>query len=66
MEIEEKIIKEIKKASNDFKNDIDLDIDLIDKVNKLIVYQSTSVTDREKLEKDALVYLENKIFDIIK
>jgi len=64
MEIEDKIIKEINKLFGTGGNQ--LDEKLISKINKLIVYQSVKVADKEKPERDAINYIENKIYDLIK
>ncbi len=61
MEIEEKIIQEI---SNSFLEQENLDKDKISKINKLIVYQSVKVFDNEKTDRDALNYIENKLYDL--
>lgn len=61
MEIEEKIINEI---SNSFSETESLDKNMISQINKLIVYQSIRVTDKEKTEKDAVNYIENKLYDL--
>jgi hypothetical protein len=62
MEIEEKIIKEIQKHLGDIK---ELDNDLLEKINKLIVFQSVMVTEKEKTDRDAINYIENKLYDFI-
>jgi hypothetical protein len=62
MEIEEKIIAEIKKHIGDAQA---LEADKIEKINKLIVYQSVTVTEKEKSDRDAISYIENKLYDII-
>lgn len=62
MEIEEKIIKEIQKHLGDIKV---LDNDLLEKINKLIVFQSVMVTEKEKTDRDAINYIENKLYDFI-
>jgi hypothetical protein len=62
MEIEEKIISEIKKHIGVAK---ELEADKLEKVNKLIVYQSVTVTEKEKSDRDAISYIENKLYDII-
>lgn len=62
MEIEERIITEIKKNLSDDKG---LNEDLLEKINKLIVYQSVMVTEKEKTERDAITYIENKVYDLI-
>lgn len=61
MEIEEKIINEI---SNSFSETESLDKNMISQINKLIVYQSIRVADKEKTEKDAVNYIENKLYDL--
>ena len=61
MEIEEKIINEI---SNSFLETESLDKNMISQINKLIVYQSIRVADKEKTEKDAVNYIENKLYDL--
>lgn len=63
MEIEEKIICEI---SNSFSEKGDLDENLISHINKLIIYQSVKVCDNEKTERDAINYIENKLYDLFK
>ena len=60
MEIEEKIITEI---SNHIGEVQDLKPDLLEKINKLIVYQSVMVTEKEKTDRDATNYIENKLYD---
>ena len=62
MEIEEKIIKEIQKHLGDIKKP---DNYLLEKINKLIVYQSVMVTEKEKTDRDAINYIENKLYDLI-
>ncbi len=62
MEIEEKIIKEINKLIE--TKESQLDEELISKINKLIVYQSVKVADKEKSEREAINYIENKICDL--
>lgn len=62
MEIERKIIIEIDK---NLKDKSELDDALLHEINKLIVYQSVSVTEKEKLERDAIIYIENKLYDLI-
>lgn len=61
MEIEEKIINEINKL---IKVEGNLDEKLMYQINKLIVYQSVKVKDKEKTERDAINYIENKLFDL--
>mgnify|MGYP006292791685 CR=1 FL=1 len=63
MEIEDKIIMEINKHLTDMS---ELDETLLAKVNKMIVFQSVSVTEKEKLERDAINYIENKLYDLLK
>ena len=63
MEIEERIISEINKHLSDEK---DTDEKLLEKINKLIVYQSVKVTEGEKVERDAINYIENKLYDFVK
>jgi hypothetical protein len=60
MEIEEKIITEITHHMGDVE---DLKPDLLEKINKLIVYQSVMVTEKEKIDRDAISYIENKLYD---
>lgn len=60
MEIEEKIITEISNHMGELK---DLKSDLLEKINKLIVYQSVMVTEKEKSDRDATSYIENKLYD---
>lgn len=62
MEIEDRIITEIKKNLGD---DTGLNEDLLEKINKLIVYQSVMVTEKEKTERDAITYIENKVYDLL-
>ena len=62
MEIEEKIITEIKKNLSD---ETGLNKELLEKINKIIVYQSVNVTEKEKTERDAINYIENKLYDLI-
>lgn len=61
MEIEKKIISEIQ---NYFVKEADLDMHLLQEINKMIVCESIKVKDREKTEKDALNYIENKLYDL--
>ena len=61
MEIEEKIIAEV---NNSFTETEELDKNIVSQINKLIVYQSVKVADKEKTEKDAINYVENKLFDL--
>lgn len=63
MEIEEKIIKEIDNNIGEIQG---LEKDLLDKINKLIVYQSVMVTEKEKTDRDATNYIENKLYDFAK
>jgi hypothetical protein len=60
MEIEEKIITEISHHIGDAEG---LKPDLLEKINKLIVYQSVMVTEKEKTDRDAISYIENKLYD---
>lgn len=62
MEIEEKIIKETQKHLGDIK---ELDNNLLEKINKLIVFQAVMVTEKEKTDRDAINYIENKLYDLI-
>jgi hypothetical protein len=62
MEIEEKIIAEI---SNHIGEVQGLETDILEKINKLIVYQSVMVTEKEKTDRDATNYIENKLYDFI-
>ncbi len=61
MEIEEKIISEI---MNSFTEQGKLDKSLLSQINKLIIYQSVQVTDKDKTDKDAINYIENKLYDL--
>ena len=61
MEIEEKIISEIQNYSVE---ETSLDIHLLQKINEMIICESIKVKDREKTEKDALNYIENKLYDL--
>lgn len=61
MEIEKKIISEIQNYSVE---EADLDMHLLQEINKMIVCESIKVKDREKTEKDALNYIENKLYDL--
>lgn len=61
MEIEEKIINE---TSSSFTDVGKLDKSLLSQINKLIIYQSVHVTDKEKTDKDAINYIENKLYDL--
>lgn len=61
MEIEEKIIYEI---SNSFTDEGQLDKSVLSQINKLIIYQSVQVADKEKTDKDAINYIENKLYDL--
>lgn len=61
MEIEEKIIDEI---NNFFTDEGKLDKSVLSQINKLIIYQSVQVTDKEKTDKDAINYIENKLYDL--
>jgi hypothetical protein len=61
MDIEEKIINEIHKFFTEKNN---LDANKINKINKLIVYQSVKTFDREKTEREAINYIENKLYDL--
>ena len=61
MEIEEKIIDEI---NNSFTDEGKLDKSVLSQINKLIIYQSVQVTDKEKTDKDAINYIENKLYDL--
>ena len=61
MEIEEKIIDEI---NNFFTDEGKLDKSALSQINKLIIYQSVQVTDKEKTDKDAINYIENKLYDL--
>ena len=47
-------------------SDNQLDEELVHKINKLIVYQSVKVSDKDKKETEAITFIENKIFDLIK
>jgi hypothetical protein len=62
MEIEEKIIQEI---SNLFHKKENLDSKKLSQINKLIVYQSVRAFDNEKTDRDAINYVENKLYDLI-
>jgi len=64
MEIEDKIIVEINKLIKNSDNE--LDEELVNKINKLLVCQSVKVSDKDKKETDAITFIENKIFDLIK
>jgi len=61
MEIEEKIIQEI---NNLFQEKENLDSKKLIQINKLIVYQSVKAFDNEKTDKDAVNYVENKLYDL--
>ena len=61
MEIEEKIIQEI---SNLFQEEENLDNKKLSQINKLIVYQSVKAFDNEKTDRDAINYVENKLYDL--
>lgn len=61
MEIEEKIIQEI---SNLFQEKENLDNKTLSQINKLIVYQSVKAFDNEKTDRDAINYVENKLYDL--
>jgi len=61
MEIEEKIIREI---SNLFQEKEALDSKKISQINKLIVYQSVKAFDNDKTDRDAINYVENKLYDL--
>jgi septum formation inhibitor-activating ATPase MinD len=61
MEIEEKIFYEI---SNSFTDEGKLDKSVLSQINKLIIYQSVQVADKEKTDKDAINYIENKLYDL--
>jgi len=61
MEIEEKIIQEI---SNLFQENENLDNKKLSQINKLIVYQSIKAFDNEKTDRDAINYVENKLYDL--
>jgi len=61
MEIEEKIITEIQ---NYLLNEKNVDTTLLSKINKFVIYESVKVEDREKTEKDAINYVENKLYDL--
>lgn len=61
MEIEEKIIQEI---SNLFQEKENLESKKISQINKLIVYQSVQAYDNEKTNRDAVNYVENKLYDL--
>lgn len=63
MEIEEKIITEINNHIGEVQG---LETELLGKINKLIVYQSVMVTEKEKTERDATNYIENKLYDFMK
>lgn len=63
MEIEEKIINEIDKNIGEVQG---LEKDLLKKINKLIVYQSVMVTEKEKTDRDATLSIENKLYDFVK
>lgn len=61
MEIEEKIIQEI---NNLFQEKEKLDSKKLIQINKLIVYQSVKAFDNEKTDRDAVNYVENKLYDL--
>jgi hypothetical protein len=61
MEIEEKIIQEINNLLQKKEN---LDSDKLSQINKLIVYQSVKAFDKEKTDRDAINYVENKLYDL--
>lgn len=61
MEIEEKIIHEIR---NYFVDDSELDMSLFSEINRIIVNESVKVENKEKTDKDALNFVENKLHDL--
>jgi len=64
MEIEEKIIKEVEKQLKGIEGENEKEI--MQKVNKLFVYQSVKLTEKDREFKDSVNYIENKLFDLIK
>ena len=61
MEIEEKIIHEIR---NYFVDDSELNMPLFSEINRIIVNESVKVENKEKTDKDALNFVENKLHDL--
>ncbi len=63
MELEKKIINEIEKNIGEIQG---FKKDLLKKINELIVFQSVMVTEKEKTDRDAVLYTENKLYDFVK
>lgn len=61
MEIEEKILKEIQSY---YVEETSLDSCLLQEINKMIICEAVKVKDREKTEKEALSFIENKLYDL--
>ena len=64
MEIEEKIIQEVEKQLQGIEGEKEKNI--LQNVNKLFVYQSVKLTEKDREFKDSINYIENKLFDFIK
>lgn len=64
MEIEEKIIQEVEKQLQGIEGEKEKEI--MQKVNKLFIYQSVKLTEKDKEFKDTINFIENKLFDFIK
>lgn len=62
MELEEKIITELKKTFTD--EELNLDNIILNKINRLVVYKSVEIVDKNESDKDAVNYIENKIYDL--
>jgi hypothetical protein len=63
MEIEEKIISEVEKQLQDLEGEEEKKI--FEKVNRLFVYQSVKLTEKDKQFTQAVNFIENKLIDII-
>jgi len=63
MDLEKKIINEINEFQEPHE---DLNDDIIQELIGIFIKQSILVSDKEKNERDASNYIENKINDIIK
>jgi len=64
MEIEEKIIQEVEKQLKGIEGEKEKNI--MQKVNKLFIYQSVKLTEKDKEFKGSVNYIENILFDLIK
>jgi len=65
MEIEERIISEIEKSFDEIEGNDDKE--LFEKINEIFIYKSVKLTeDKEFLFKDAVIQVENKLYDIVK